>query len=112
MEITDSGMTTEVNPVPLKALAPIEVTVLVMVTEVKLLKPLKAPSPMDGLPMVTVVNGVPVKMPSPMVVTESGISTELNCVLAKAPLLMMVTELGISTEINPVLKKASSPIVV
>ena len=67
---------------------------------------------MDGLPTVTVVNGVPVKMPSPMVVTESGISTELNCVLAKAPLLMMVTELGISTEINPVLKKASSPIVV
>ena len=46
---------------------------------------------MDGLPTVTVINGVPVKMPSPMVVTESGISTELNCVLPKAFLSMEIT---------------------
>ena len=38
MEITESGITTEVNPVLAKASSPIEVTVLVMVTEFKLLK--------------------------------------------------------------------------
>ena len=42
MEVTESGMVTEVNPVLRKAKSPMEVTELPMVTEVKLPQPLKA----------------------------------------------------------------------
>ena len=101
MVVTESGITTEVSPVPLKALTPIEVTVLVMVTEFKLLKPAKAASPMDGLPMVTEFKLLkPAKVPPLMEITESGITTEVNPVLEKAPAPMEVTELPIVTDVR------------
>ena len=65
MEITESGITTEVSPVPLKVLTPIDVTVLVMVTEVIVLISMTSASPTE--------------------ITESGITTEVNSVLEKAP---------------------------
>ena len=55
MVVTEFGINTEVNPVLEKAPLPMVSIELPMVTEVKLLQPMKAPLPMEvtELPIVT-----------------------------------------------------------
>ena len=58
MEVTESGMVTEVRPLKWKARSPMEVTEAGMVTEVRPLQRAKVPSPME--------------------VTEAGMVTEVR----------------------------------
>ena len=81
MEVTELGIVTDVRLLhPLKAHLPMEVTELGMATEVRLLQPRK-----DSLPME---------------VTELGMVTEVRPVHSKKALPpMLVTDLGISIDV-------------
>ena len=82
MDVTESGMVTEVSPVqPENALSPMDVTESGMVTEVSPVQPENALPPMDVTesPMVTELSEVqPMNTPFPMDVTESPITTVLT----------------------------------